>query len=174
MMIVRVAYIATSKSRAGSRTALAGSPPVIPTDWTPVHRADGELVGWLATDGAPRLLTGAPLALPADDGVGQLRSCGLAALDRRWWGTAARAPPAGTSRPASRTRSGCGSRWRWWSPPHRLHRSSGVARARRDRPRLAPGPRRRPPAGRAPGGLSDGPYGGGGTASFTRCPPEWS
>ena len=37
MMIVRVAYIATSKSRGGSRTVLAGSPPVIPTDWTPVH-----------------------------------------------------------------------------------------------------------------------------------------
>ena len=85
MMIVRVAYIATSKSRAGWRTALAGSPPVIPTDWTPVHRADGELVGWLAADGRPRLLTGAPLAAPADDGVAQLRSRGLAALDRRWW-----------------------------------------------------------------------------------------
>ncbi len=85
MMIVRVAYIATSKSRAGSRTALAGSAPVIPTDWTPVHRADGELVGWLATDGRPRLLTGAPLAAPADDGIELLRSRGLAALDRRWW-----------------------------------------------------------------------------------------
>src|SRR5688572_22524404 len=85
MMIVRVAYIGTSKSRAGSRTALAGSPPVIPTDWTPVHRADGELVGWIATDGRPLLLTGAPLAAPADDGLEQLRSRGLAALDRRWW-----------------------------------------------------------------------------------------
>ena len=83
MMIVRVAYIATSKSRAGARTALAGSPSVIPTDWTPVHRADGELVGWLAADGRPRLLTGAPLA--TDDGIEQLRSRGLAALDRRWW-----------------------------------------------------------------------------------------
>ena len=85
MMIVRVAYIATSKSRGGSRTVLAGSPPVIPTDWTPVHRADGELVGWLAPGGRPRLLTGAPLASPGDDGVGLLRSRGLAALDRRWW-----------------------------------------------------------------------------------------
>jgi hypothetical protein len=85
MMIVRVAYIATSKSRAGSDTLLAGSPPVIPTDWTPVHRADGELVGWLASDGRPRLLTGAPPAAPADDGTAQLRSSGLAALDRRWW-----------------------------------------------------------------------------------------
>lgn len=82
MMIVRVAYIATSKSRAGARTALAGSPPVIPTDWTPVHRADGELVGWVAPDGRPRLLTGAPMG---DDGIEQLRSRGLAALDRRWW-----------------------------------------------------------------------------------------
>ena len=85
MMIVRVAYIATSKSRGAAHPLLAGSPPVIPTDWTPVHRADGELVGWLAADGRPRLLTGAPLAAPADDGVAQLRSRGLAALDRRWW-----------------------------------------------------------------------------------------
>ena len=84
MMIVRVAYIATSKSRGAAHPALAGSPPVIPTDWTPVHRADGELVGWLAADGRPRLLTGAPLAT-AGDGIEQLRSHGLAALDRRWW-----------------------------------------------------------------------------------------
>ena len=82
MMIVRVAYIATSKSRGRSRAVLAGSPPVIPTDWTPVHRADGELVGWVAPDGRPRLLTGAPMG---DDGIEQLRSRGLAALDRRWW-----------------------------------------------------------------------------------------
>ena len=60
MMIVRVAYIATSKSRGTARTALAGSPPVIPTDWTPVHRADGELVGWLADDGRPRGALGPP------------------------------------------------------------------------------------------------------------------
>ena len=85
MMIVQVAYIATSKSRGGSSASLAGSPPVIPSDWTPVHRADGELVGWLAADGRPRLLTGAPLAAPVDDGIAQLRGCGLAALDRRWW-----------------------------------------------------------------------------------------
>ena len=26
---------------------------MIPTDWTPVHRADGEQVGWLAPDGGP-------------------------------------------------------------------------------------------------------------------------
>jgi hypothetical protein len=85
MMIVRVAYIATSKSRGGSHAPLAGSPPVIPTDWTPVHRADGEQVGWLAPGRRPRLLTGAPLAAPDDDGIEQLRSRGLAALDRRWW-----------------------------------------------------------------------------------------
>jgi hypothetical protein len=85
MMIVRVAYIATSKSRAAAAPVLAGSPAVIPTRWTPVHRADGEQVGWLAADGRPRLLTGAPLAAPADDGVEQLRARGLAALDRRWW-----------------------------------------------------------------------------------------
>lgn len=95
MMIVRVAYIATSKSRAGARTSLAGCPPVIPTGWTPVHRADGELVGWIATDGRPRLLTGAPLAGSADDGVQQLRSRGLAALDRRWWARLPAPLPAG-------------------------------------------------------------------------------
>ena len=48
-------------------------------------RADGEQVGWLAADGRPLLLTGAPLAAHADDGVEQLRARGLAALDRRWW-----------------------------------------------------------------------------------------
>jgi hypothetical protein len=92
MMIVRVAYIATSKSRAAGGSVLAGSPAVIPTDWTPVHRADGELVGWLAPDGAPGLarpllLTGTQLA-PAGseaDATEVLRSRGLAALDRRWW-----------------------------------------------------------------------------------------
>src|SRR3954471_13377298 len=85
MMIVRVAYIGTSKSRATAGSVLAGSPAVIPTDWTPVHRADGELVGWLAPDGRPLLLTGAPLAAPSDAGIDLLRSRGLAALDRRWW-----------------------------------------------------------------------------------------
>jgi hypothetical protein len=65
---------------------------VIPTDWTPVHRADGEQVGWLAPDGAdgrvrPLLLTGAPLAgpLPVEDAASLLRDRGLRALDRRWW-----------------------------------------------------------------------------------------
>ncbi|MGY2128939.1 hypothetical protein [Blastococcus sp. SYSU DS0617] len=65
---------------------------MIPTDWTPVHRADGEQVGWLEPDGAdgrvrPRLLTGAQFA-PAgtgDEATEVLRSRGLAALDRRWW-----------------------------------------------------------------------------------------
>ncbi len=92
MMIVRVAYIGTSKARAPIRPALAGSGPVTPADWTPVHRADGEQVGWVAPDGAsglvhPLLLTGAPLAapLPAEDAGALLRAGGLRALDRRWW-----------------------------------------------------------------------------------------
>jgi hypothetical protein len=100
MTIVRVAYIATSKSRAGSAPSLAGSPPVIPTDWTPVHRSDGELVGRLAPDGRPLLLTGAQLAAPdVDAGIELLRWRRLPALDRRWW---ARLPsPTGcTVRPA--------------------------------------------------------------------------
>ncbi|MDT0277265.1 hypothetical protein [Blastococcus goldschmidtiae] len=40
---------------------------MMPTDWTPVRRADGEQVGWLAPDGGsgrvlPLLLTGTQLA----------------------------------------------------------------------------------------------------------------
>ncbi|WP_155858825.1 hypothetical protein [Candidatus Blastococcus massiliensis] len=65
---------------------------MIPPGWTPVHRADGEQVGWLAPDGAagrvvPRLLTGTPLAdaRKAADAAALLRAEGLAALDRRWW-----------------------------------------------------------------------------------------
>ncbi|WP_137161022.1 hypothetical protein [Blastococcus sp. CCUG 61487] len=75
---------------------------MIPTDWSPVHRADGELVGWLAPDGAagrvvPLLLTGAPLeaALPVDDAAALLRRRGLAALDRRWWARLPERLPAG-------------------------------------------------------------------------------
>ena len=92
MMIVQVAYIATSKARAAGGPPLAGSPAVTPTDRTPVHRADGELVGWLAPDDAPGsavplLLTGTPLAPagPEAEVTALLRSRGLAALDRRWW-----------------------------------------------------------------------------------------
>ncbi len=93
MMIVRVAYIASSKSRGPHGADLAGSSAVIPPDWTPVHRpADGELVGWLAPDGGPGLvhpllLTGAPLAgaRPAEDAASLLHADGLRALDRRWW-----------------------------------------------------------------------------------------
>jgi hypothetical protein len=58
---------------------------VIPSDWTAVHRADGELVGYLAPDGAPRLLTGAHLPPTDRDPRDLLVSRGLAALDRRWW-----------------------------------------------------------------------------------------
>ncbi len=92
MMIVRVAYIATSKSCAAGGPPLAGWPTVIPPSWTPVHRADGEQVGWLAPDGGPGLavpllLTGTPLADagPREDGAALLRAGGLRALDRRWW-----------------------------------------------------------------------------------------
>ncbi|MCA0146485.1 hypothetical protein [Blastococcus sp. LR1] len=58
---------------------------MFPPDWTAVHRADGEQVGWLDATGGPRLLTGALLPAPAGDGVELLRAHGLAALDRRWW-----------------------------------------------------------------------------------------
>ncbi len=92
MMIVRVAYIATSKSCAAGGPPLAGWPAVIPSDWTPVHRADGEQVGWLAHDGGPGravplLLTGIPLADagPREDVAALLQAGGLPALDRRWW-----------------------------------------------------------------------------------------
>lgn len=82
---------------------LAGSAVVTPPEWTPVRRADGELVGWLAPDGAPGrlvplLLTGAPLAdaRPAEEAVALLRERGLAALDRRWWARLPAEPLQGT------------------------------------------------------------------------------
>jgi hypothetical protein len=65
---------------------------VIPSDWTPVHRADGEHVGYLSPDGAParvvpRLLTGAPAGPPSGPYAARdlLVARGLAMLDRRWW-----------------------------------------------------------------------------------------
>jgi hypothetical protein len=59
---------------------------VIPTHWTPVHRPeDGEHVGYLTPDGAPRLLTGAPLTTATADPHAFLVSQGLRELDRRWW-----------------------------------------------------------------------------------------
>jgi hypothetical protein len=103
MMIERVVCIATSKSRAPGPAGLAGSPAVTPTDWTPVHRADGEQVGWLAPGGAPGhaqplLLTGTPLAgsRPAGDAAALLRADGLRALDRRWWARLPSGPLSGT------------------------------------------------------------------------------
>ena len=50
-----------------------------------MHRPeDGEHVGYLSPDGAPRLLTGAALATPGGDARDLLVARGLA-LDRRWW-----------------------------------------------------------------------------------------
>jgi hypothetical protein len=50
---------------------------VIPADWQPVHREDGELVGYLA-GGRELTLIGLPLD------VGRLEERGLAAIDGRW------------------------------------------------------------------------------------------
>ncbi|NEK86414.1 hypothetical protein GCU60_11695 [Blastococcus saxobsidens] len=76
---------------------------MIPPDWTPVHRADGEQVGWLCADGVPGpalplLLTGTPLTgpRPRDEAAALLRQRGLAALDRRWWARLPEPLPAGT------------------------------------------------------------------------------
>ena len=65
---------------------------MIPSDWTPVHRADGEHVGYLVPDGPrglvlPVTLVGAaigPSQEPETAGA-LLGARGLAALDRRWW-----------------------------------------------------------------------------------------
>ena len=57
---------------------------MIPEDWTPVHRGDGERVGWLSPDGLPRTLLGTPMPLRDDeDPHVALAERGLAALDRR-------------------------------------------------------------------------------------------
>jgi hypothetical protein len=59
---------------------------VIPSHWTPVHRAeDGEHVGYLSADDEARLLTGARLSPDGRDARDQLVSGGLRALVRRWW-----------------------------------------------------------------------------------------
>ena len=50
---------------------------MIPSDWQPVHRDDGELVGYLAA-GEQRTLIG----LPLDRGT--LEERGLVAIDGRW------------------------------------------------------------------------------------------
>ena len=51
-----------------------------------MHRPeDGEHVGYLSPEGAPRLLTGTPLTVAAADARDLLVSHGLRALDRRWW-----------------------------------------------------------------------------------------
>ena len=66
--------------------------PVIPVAWAPVHRADGELVGYLVPDGAPGLvlpvtLVGAALGPSQERSTATvlLATRGLSALDRRWW-----------------------------------------------------------------------------------------
>ena len=66
--------------------------PVIPRRWTPVHRADGEHVGYLVPSGEPGLvlpvtLVGAAIgpSQEADVATALLAERGLAALDRRWW-----------------------------------------------------------------------------------------
>ena len=57
---------------------------MIPDDWRPVHRADGERAGWLSLDGLPRTLLGTVLPLrDGEDPDAALTERGLAALDRR-------------------------------------------------------------------------------------------
>jgi hypothetical protein len=76
--------------------------PVIPLAWTPVHRADGELVGYLVPDGSPGLvlpvtLVGAALGPPQEPSAARvlLAARGLSALDRRWWCRLPTVLPAG-------------------------------------------------------------------------------
>ena len=62
-----------------------------------MHRPeDGEHVGYLSPDGAPLLLTGAPLPPASGDARALLASHGLPALDRRWWCRLPAALPRGT------------------------------------------------------------------------------
>ncbi|MCU1474855.1 hypothetical protein [Amnibacterium sp.] len=59
---------------------------MIPEDWRPIHRADGERVGYVSPDGVPRTLLGTALALhDGEDGRAALAERGLTALDRRWF-----------------------------------------------------------------------------------------
>ena len=65
---------------------------MIPSEWVPFQRADGEHVGHLVPDGPPGLvlpvtLVGAALG-PSQDRASAtvlLAARGLSALDRRWW-----------------------------------------------------------------------------------------
>ena len=100
--------------------------PVIPVDWTPVHRADGELVGYLVPDGAPGLvlpvtLVGAALGPPQRAVAPRARcsrSRGLVgarpALVVPAAGRAADRRAAGRRR---RRRAGSGDPSSWWRSP---------------------------------------------------------
>jgi hypothetical protein len=65
---------------------------VIPSGWSPVHRSDGEHVGYLVPDGSaglvlPVTLVGAAVGPSVEPAAATalLRTRGLAVLDRRWW-----------------------------------------------------------------------------------------
>lgn len=63
---------------------------MIPADWIPVHRDDGELVGYLRAAGElvePLTLLGTPLGTPSDEDSARevLDATGLAVLADRWW-----------------------------------------------------------------------------------------
>lgn len=59
---------------------------MIPSAWAPVAREDGERVGYLDEEDAPRTLLGTPLPLrDGEDPRSALIAGGLAALDRRWF-----------------------------------------------------------------------------------------
>ncbi len=68
---------------------------MIPADWRPHHRADGELVGYLAPTAGDAVvamtLLGTPAGDPTDEWSAQeqLEELGLAYLADRWWLVAA-------------------------------------------------------------------------------------